>query len=155
MNSCVFLYGLHLSSLVWENLINADDSSRDMASSGMRRLMGNGVIIIPPHNFVRPWRRIYQLYETEKYDSGLASNGMTSMKNFMRIHSAILELLHAYRQSSPEMTFIEADDVIKEDDVTSNAQNIMGNVLIDPPHDIEHSSRWYYQLWENESTIIN
>jgi hypothetical protein len=53
----------------------------------------------------------------------------------MKIHPAILEFENAYRRTSPEMSFIKPDYVIKDDDAIKHAQEIMGNgLLIVPPH---------------------
>jgi hypothetical protein len=72
-----------------------------------------------------------------KYDFRKVSNVITPTTNFMKIRPAILELLHVYRRTSPEMTFNMADDII------THAQRIMGNgVLIAPPHEFESPSRW-------------
>jgi hypothetical protein len=42
---------------------------------------------------------------------------------------------------------IEADDTIIDHDVITHAQTIVSNgVIIVPPHDFAHPSRWYYQF---------
>jgi hypothetical protein len=61
----------------------------------------------------------------------------------MKIHPAIVKLLHAYWQTSPEVNFIKADYIIKGSDII-HAQRIMSNdFLIIPCHNLEHPS-WYY-----------
>jgi hypothetical protein len=49
-------------------------------------------IIIPPHRFQHPSHWHYQLQEIKKYNSEAASNGIASIPNSTKIHSAILEL---------------------------------------------------------------
>jgi hypothetical protein len=58
----------------------------------------------------------------------------------MKIYPAILELLNAYRQTLPEMTFTKNNDIIM------HAQRIIGNGAIIPPHNFEHLSHCHYQL---------
>jgi hypothetical protein len=70
-------------------------SQRIMVMQPLRR------IILLPHDFQHPSPWDYQLYQTRKYDFGVAPNGITSMPNFMRIHPAILELLYALQAMTP------------------------------------------------------
>jgi hypothetical protein len=50
-------------------------------------------IILPPHKFEHPWRWYFRLSETERYEFGAASNGMTPIPDFMIIYSdAIIEI---------------------------------------------------------------
>jgi hypothetical protein len=61
------------------------------------------------------------------------------------IHStSTLLFLHVYRQISPEMTF-NIEDVFDDNGIMC-AQKTMGfGILIVPPHDFQHPSRWYCQ----------
>jgi hypothetical protein len=60
----------------------------------------------------------------------------------MKIRPAILELLHAYKWTSPEMTFGKDDDVITHAQMTGNG------VLIVPHKVFEHPPCWCNQLYE-------
>jgi hypothetical protein len=60
--------------------------------------MGNGVILIPPHKFEHHIV-ISNCRELKTALFGLASNGITSITNFMKICVFVLKLLHAYRQT--------------------------------------------------------
>jgi hypothetical protein len=53
------------------------------------RIMGNGVLIVPPHEFEHPSRWYYQSLEIKKHRSGLCFNGMISTPNFMKIRSPV------------------------------------------------------------------
>lgn len=48
-------------------------------------IRGNGVIIIPPHDFKQPLRLCYQMCEDKMYDFGIVTRGMTSKPNFIKI----------------------------------------------------------------------
>lgn len=52
-------------------------------------------IILQPHQFDFPSRCHYQSWEIRKYMFGVAFHGMTSIQIFIRIRSAVLELLYA------------------------------------------------------------
>jgi hypothetical protein len=41
---------------------------------------------------------VLRLQEIKKYQTGLISNGITSIQNFMKICSAVFKLLHVYGQ---------------------------------------------------------
>jgi hypothetical protein len=63
----------------------------------MRRLIGNGFIIVSLHEFAHPLRWYNQLYNIKKYDFGLASNDIASIPNLIQIRPTILELCERYR----------------------------------------------------------
>lgn len=66
------------------------------------------------------------------------------------IHN-LFQLLHAYRWTSLETTFIRSDNV-KGDDVITHAQrNTSNDCVIAPPRDFEHPLRWYCQVCEVEN----
>lgn len=44
--------------------------------------------------------------------------------NFMKIFPVILELSHAYKQTSPEITFMKTDNVITDRGAITHAYNI-------------------------------
>jgi hypothetical protein len=62
--------------------------------------MGNGIIIVPPHDFKHPSRWNFRLKEIKMYEFGTVSDGITSTPNFMKIRPAILQLLNALRRIS-------------------------------------------------------
>jgi hypothetical protein len=101
-------------------------------------ILCNGVVIVSPCDF--GIRHI----DITKYRKSI-STIFSSLKwhnvniNAMKTYSAILDLLHAYRRTSPEMSVIKPDCVIKDDNVITHEQKNMGNgLLIVPPHKFEH-----------------
>jgi hypothetical protein len=72
-----------------------------------------------------------------------------SKTHFMKIQPAILQLLHAYKWTSSNMTYIKDYDITTHaqkchDDVTELTYRLMGNdTLIVQPHDFENPSCWY------------
>jgi hypothetical protein len=56
-------------------------------------------IDLPPHRFEHPRRWCCHLQGIKKYNFRVASNGITSILNFMKIRSAVLTLLYAYRRT--------------------------------------------------------
>jgi hypothetical protein len=67
-------------------------------------IMGNGVVILPPHVFDKPLRWYWQLKGIKIYGHGIGTNGVISIPNFMKICPLILELLHVYRRTSMAKT---------------------------------------------------
>jgi hypothetical protein len=60
-----------------------------------QRTVGNGVLVVPPHDFEHLSRWYYQLYSLKKYCCGLRSNGVISIPNLMKILLSIPEFLLA------------------------------------------------------------
>jgi hypothetical protein len=114
----------HFLTLPREEIIRADDTRGHDVIMHAQKIMGNGIIIIPPHNFMHPSWWYYQLYELKKYDFGWASNDIMSITNVIKLHPAILKLLHAYRWTW---------DMHKTNDVITHAQDKYGFIII-PPH---------------------
>jgi hypothetical protein len=56
----------------------------------------------------------------KEYLFGVASSGITSMPNFMKIRSAVLQLIYYMRMGDDIIT---VDDVIASDDVMMNHQS--------------------------------
>jgi hypothetical protein len=59
---------------------------------------------LPPHKFGHPSYWYDQLWEIKKYEFGVASSGVTSIKILCELHSAVLELLYVYRRTSLMMS---------------------------------------------------
>jgi hypothetical protein len=54
--------------------------------------MGNGVIIIPPHDFKQPSRWYYRVQKIKKHEFRVVTYGIKSIPNFINFRSAILFL---------------------------------------------------------------
>jgi hypothetical protein len=52
--------------------------------------MRNGVIITLPHEFKQQPRWNYGMWEVMKYDFGVVTYGITSVKNFVNFRTAIV-----------------------------------------------------------------
>jgi hypothetical protein len=59
------------------------------------------------------------------YSFELASNDISSIMNITKIHPDISELLLANRWTSPEMTVVNAYDVLRDDYVITHTQRIV------------------------------
>jgi hypothetical protein len=101
-----------------------------------QRIINNGVLILPPHDFAHPSHWHYELNEIKNSGVWLYPNCIMSSTNFTKMHTTILEFSREkYRRTSP--------------DVITHAQRIMSNgALILPPHDFVRPPRWYYGFWK-------
>jgi hypothetical protein len=60
----------------------------------------NGAIVVPPHDIGIRHVGYTSCKKLKRYGLGLVSNNITSIPDFMKIRTAIFELLHAYRRTS-------------------------------------------------------
>jgi hypothetical protein len=65
-----------------------------------QRIMGNGVITIPTHDFKQQSRWYYQVWEVKRYEFRAVIYGITSIPNFVKILTDIVQLFSAHRQIS-------------------------------------------------------
>jgi hypothetical protein len=63
-----------------------------------RKSWGNGVIIIPPHDFKHPPNWYYRAQLVTKYTFGIITYGMKSVPNFMKIRTEIIKILNAHKR---------------------------------------------------------
>jgi hypothetical protein len=114
------------------------------------RKMGNDVAEYRPATS-HVWdlsRWYYWLKNIKIHEFGIVSNVGTSLPNFMRIRSSILEIQACDWGRSGH----HGDDVITHGHVISHRRKswVMASSwrIIRPPHDFEHPSRSYHQLQE-------
>jgi hypothetical protein len=73
------------SNLCWVGLGQVCDAHE-------QRIISNGVINIPPHDFKQPSRWYYRLFFVTKYTFGAIIHGMKSIPNLVKILTEIIKL---------------------------------------------------------------